>query len=327
MTSSMSKRLPIRVVAREDRVSEFAGVRLLLASLLRHAPNVTVSLYISPEEAAQLGPELRKIHPHVDMVEFEHDGGWACKPYVLLDALQTAQEDELVLWLDTDIMLLSSLEDLLTGPPEEVITAEESNPNQNLDVLKRQRLLGFPTGQPRQTTISSSVVGVRRRHLSLLNDWAKGVETEEFKHQQQIPHHQRLLFGDQEVWEAALCSKTHAETPVRILRNFNEMLQGTYTSYQPADQQRGLKAPLFVHATGNLKPWRVNKLRLTQEVFPYYDVAQEYLEALPAADRAHFQQPSFAGRLVRLVGFENYAALRRLSHRAGKFRRLTRRLK
>jgi hypothetical protein len=235
----------------------------------------------------------------------------------LQHALESADEEQLVLWLDTDIIALRPLEEaLLSVPHDVVITAEESNPNPNLRLLERQKLLDISLGSARETTISSSVVGVRKRHLPIIGEWKSGVETEAFVKQQQLPLRERLLFGDQEVWEAVLCSSGNLDLKVKILRNFNEMLQGTYTSYTPRDQRKGCATPLFVHATGNLKPWRKSRLRLAQEIFPYYDHAQSYLDALTVSERQYFEKEGLVSRAFKTIaGFEGYSRLRRLHHR------------
>lgn len=313
----------LHVVTREDRVAEFAGLRLLLASLQRFSPDVRVSAYLLSDHIAAEGERLRGIHPNVRLVPMDEVNGWACKPAVLLDALGQETSDEcMVLWVDTDIVVLRDISALAHTPQDLVLVAEESNPNDNSEVARRQSYLGLTVGAARASTISSAVVGVRHRHSALVEQWRQGVESPEFKTQQQLPHHQRLLFGDQEVWEAVICTPRFDHVGVRFLRNFNELLQATYTSHVTRRQMKQETAPYFVHATGNLKPWRASRARLTQEVFPYFDTAREYLPVLsPEFSSAFARRSTWATLLKATLGFRGYTQLRRMLHRLSMLRR------
>lgn len=313
----------LHVVTREDRVAEFAGLRLLLASLHRFSPDVRVSAYLLSDHIAAEGERLRSIHPAVRLVPMDEVNGWACKPAVLLDALaQETADDTMVLWIDTDILALRDIAALAETPRDLVLVAEESNPNDNSEIARRQAYLGLPAGSARTSTISSAVVGVRHRHRALVEEWRRGVESPGFKAQQELPHHQRLLFGDQEVWEAVICTPRFDHVGVRFLRNFNELLQATYTSHVNSDQMRRETEPYFVHATGNLKPWRASRARLTQEVFPYFDTARQYLPALSPEFSPAFARKSNSASLIKAVlGFRGYTHLRRMLHRITMLRR------
>jgi hypothetical protein len=313
----------LHVVTREDRVAEFAGLRLLLASLQRFSPDIKVSAYLLSDHIAAEGDRLKGIHPGVRLVPMDEVNGWACKPAVLLDALaQEAGDDGMVLWVDTDIMVLRDISALAQTPPDLVLVAEESNPNDNSEIARRQTYLGLPVGTARASTISSAVVGVRHRHSAMVEAWRRGVESPEFKKQQQLPHHQRLLFGDQEVWEAVVCTPRFDQVGVRFLRNFNEMLQATYTSHVTRHQMQQETEPYFVHATGNLKPWRASRARLTQEVFPFFDTAREYLPVLAPEFSPAFARKSASATLIKaILGFRGYTHLRRMLYRIMMLRR------
>jgi hypothetical protein len=306
----------LTVAIREDRLAEFAGVRLVLASLWRHCPEIAVKVYLTPEHIDLLAEQLHVIHPAAELRAFAGVSGWACKPAVLLDALGRAGDGERVLWLDTDTIVVRSLAELTAVPGDRIIVAEETNPNDNALLARRQALLGVAPGVPRETTISSAVVGVTARHRAILEHWDRLVRSEIFLAQQKLPSRARLLFGDQEILEAVLCSPEWAEVGVEILRNWRDLLQGTYTAYGPAPPPRQAGKPLLVHATGDLKPWRRSRLRLAQEIFPYFDQGQSYLAALPVEDRAAFQSRSRIARAFKACAkFEDYARLRRLLSR------------
>jgi hypothetical protein len=75
--------------------------------------------------------------------------------------------------------------------------------------------------------------------------------------------------------------------------------------------------PLFIHATGNLKPWRKSRQRVAQEMFPYFWEARPYLNALTSEERIHFEQRNKLVWLWRHLGggFATYRAVRRLLNR------------
>lgn len=310
--AAVASRSAMTVVIREDRLSDFAGVRLVLASLWRRSPESAVKVYLTAEHTARFQAELLELHPLAQFVEYSGASSWACKPSVLLDALTRVGSEERVVWLDTDIVVLRSLTALAQCEPDRMYVAEESNPNPNELLHRRQELLGIETGSARETTISSAVVGVTSRHRAVLEMWEAKVNSAPFLHQQTLTPRKRLLFGDQEVLEAVVCGRNFADLPVTILRNWQDLLQATYTSFGPARPSGQCAAPLLIHATGNLKPWRRSRLRTAQELFPYFDEAQPYLSVLPVEDRLAFRGRSlFARAFKTLATFEDYARLRR----------------
>lgn len=306
----------------EDRFIEAPGVKVLLASLHRHAPNVPVLCYLGQPFIDRYGPSLRRIHPGAQLLPYEGPSSWACKPAVLRSALATVGDDVRVLWVDCDIAVSGPLDSLLAFPSDVIITAEESNPNPNRQVQARQRALGLAEGTPRETTISSAVAGVCRQHEPLLAEWGRLVSTDLFAQQQRLPWNQRLLPGDQEVWEAVLCSAPHRDKPVHLLRNWREMIQATYTceSERPAKNRRG--DGMFIHATGALKPWRQSRLRMAQELFPYFDAARDYMDLLDEEERQHLWVRSTLACAWKSVlgGFRTYALARRGLHRLQRLR-------
>ena len=314
--------LPLTVVAHENRAGEMVGLRLLVASLARHAPDVPVVAYVPAALLADVDDSLQKLHPHSSTVPFDTDAGWGCKPTVMLHALD-AQRDPAgrVLWIDTDILAVDGLERLAAVPAETLILAEESNPNDNRKIGDRQRALGLEPGDPRVTTLSSCVVGATAAHRPLLEAWEAGVATDIFRESQAKPWGERLLPGDQEVLEAVACSATFRDTPLHVLRNHNEMVQATYTPHPPPDGERPRqRPPLFVHATGDLKPWRTRGTRLAKEIFPYFDRAKPYLHRLEPHERDAFRSTSPPARWCKALlgtnrGYRTFATLRKLERR------------
>ena len=124
--------------------------------------------------------------------------------------------------------------------------------------------------------------------------------------------------------EAVACSAPFRDTPLHVLRNHNEMVQATYSPHPPPDGERPRqRPPLFVHATGDLKPWRTRGTRLAKEVFPYFDHARPYLDRLDPADREAFRSTSPPARWAKTLlgtarGYRAFAALRKLQRRLGR---------
>lgn len=316
---------PMILVAHENRTSDMVGVRLLVASLARHSPDQPVQIFVPPALADDVQASIQRIHPQATAVPFVTDIGWGCKPTVLLQVLDAAPTpDTRVMWIDSDIIVRDSIQRLAAVPVETLIIAEETNPHDNPRLPERHKALGFEPGPPRVTTLSSCIVGVTARHRALLQAWEAGVQTDLFADMQKLPWSQRLLPGDQEVLEAVVCSAPFADTPLRVLRNHNEMVQATYTPDPPMDGHKpGQTPPLFVHATGNLKPWRTVDSRLTKEMFPYFEHAQPYLDQLEPGEADAFNPrctPAIWWK--RLLGpaaaFKSYVTLRRLQRRLGR---------
>lgn len=116
----------IHVVTREDRLAEFTGLRLLLASLQHRCAQVRVSAYLKSEHIAVEGARLRAIHPALQLVPMDEEVGWACKPAVLLHALASENcDDAMVMWIDTDMIVMRDFSELANTPADWVLSAEE----------------------------------------------------------------------------------------------------------------------------------------------------------------------------------------------------------
>lgn len=244
------------IVLCEGRVSEAAGVKLLLASLARHAPEWDVLAYLSEPLFSRIGAACVRIHPRTLLRRYNGPEDWSCKPAVLMAALDEVP-DRRVIWVDTDILVIGNLSSLARVPTQTLIVAEESNPNDNARVPLRQDKLGLARAAPRETTISSCVIGVTARHRPLLTRWQSLMSHDAFLAEQSLPPRQRRLFrGDQEVWELVLCEAEHRSVPLYWLTNDSQLVQANYTPYRRRPMLVGDER-LFVHATGDLKPWRI----------------------------------------------------------------------
>ncbi len=298
-------------------------MKLLLASLARHAPNHDVLAYISQPLLSEAGDALLALHPRCELIEYRGPENWSCKPAVLLDALR-ARPGHRAVWIDVDILVSGDLDSLASVDPQTVIVAQESNPNDNARIALRQQALQIPIGTPRETTISSCVIGVTDAHRDLLRRWQALMFNETFLREQSLPASQRRLFmGDQEVWEAVLCTPQFRHRPVHWLVNDVQMIQANFTPFRAAVPNVKHGGAMFIHATGNLKPWRKNRSRLGQELFPYFRRARAYRSILTKLERSHFRPRSPIAFLWRYVGggFASYRAVRRWIRQLGLRRR------
>ena len=297
-------------------MSDAIGVKLIAASLARHAPQWPVLAYLSEPLRSTIEAQLKSIHPNLRVLEYRGPENWSCKPAVLLQALADAPGMRL-LWLDVDILVVGDPSPLARVDNGTLIIAEESNPNDNALVARRQEVLGMESTPPRETTISSCVIGVTEAERPMLTRWQALMQHEAFLREQALPVQQRhLFFGDQEVWELVVCEASNRARPAYWLTNDSQMVQGTYTAHRRAAMPVRDHA-MFVHATGNLKPWRGGARRSGQEMFPYFWQAKPYLHVLTAVERAHFAQLSGLAWIWRhfLGGFNTYRAARRLMNR------------
>lgn len=307
--------LPLQLVLCEGRAGDATGVKLLLASAARYAPQAEVVAYLSGA-LFSMAAELEKLHPRARVVKYEGPENWSCKPAVILQAMRETQGERRWLWVDVDILIAGDLSPLSAVPADVALVAEESNPNSNGRVVPRQQALGMNVGRPRVTTLSSCVIGLTRAHQPLIEQWQQLMTLSAFVDEQAKPPAERkLFFGDQEVWEAVLCAGDQVDRPIKLLRNFREMLQATYTHHVVPLAPRGPgEHAMFVHATGNLKPWRKTPQRLTQEMFPYFRLGRQYRSALSPVERAAFTQRSAAAWTWQhlLGGFTSYRRFREL---------------
>lgn len=308
-----STALPLCIALCEGRVSDAIGVKLLLASLKAHATNVPVLAYLSRPLLSHFEADPAALHPKLTLVEYTGPENWSCKPAVLLDALERMPGHR-ILWVDVDILVAGEVSPLAGVEHETLIVAQESNPNDNARVPLRHAALELAPGAPRETTISSCVIGVTDAHRDLLVRWRTLMEHSAFLAEQALPPGARKLFmGDQEVWEAVLCEPAHASRPIRWLLNDVQMVQADYTTERASVQNVAPGGRMFIHATGNLKPWRDGASRVTQELFPYFRTARPYLGSLSEEERMHFRERSPVAYVWRRLGggFTSYRVARR----------------
>ena len=301
----------------EGRTIDAVGVKLLLASLQQHAPDFDVLAYISRPLLDACRADFSALHQRLHLIEYHGPENWSCKPVVLLDAIDRFPGKRMV-WVDVDILVAGKLSVLAAVGHDMLIIAQESNPNDNARVMMRQRALEIPVGSPRETTISSCVIGVTEAHRPLLVRWQSLMRHESFLREQAlVPENRKLFMGDQEVWEAVLCEPAHRDIPAFWLINDTHLVQANFSTYRSSIPATSRDGPLFIHATGNLKPWRKSRERLLQEMFPYFWHARAYRALLSPSEQKYFRRKSPFAWLWQHVGggFSTYRSVRRLLRR------------
>ncbi len=279
----------------EDREGADPGIRIGIASLAKHCPQVPVFLF-RPNASPDLRSWLAQF-PQCEIVTQPLSGawGWNCKPQALLQVLD--REFEEVFWLDSDMLvsrspvrLLDSLSRDTVGVAEEIATA----PKYSSDL--KTKGWGLPVGRVLTLHYSSALVRVTNQHRRLLERWLelladpRYLECKPNEHGLRPPH----LDTDQELLTALLGSEEFAHLPVFVFRNGTSLVHGGGAlAHSLTARLRGLLRwkPFFIHAPGT-KPWVIlppnaqhqekfwELRRLLQEISPYVAEAKQYADTI-----------------------------------------------
>jgi hypothetical protein len=286
-----------------------SGVRLLIASLARHSPDLAVHLFF-PNPPAEFQAFLRR-YPAVAINRHPLAGEWRSydiKPTAMRTLLTAGHDD--VLWIDSDILVTRGIRPLFADLPAGLIVATEEalcSNHGDADAL-RTRLWGFAVGRVLGCTVNTGVVRLGADHLPLVAEWARLLGTETYRAAQRLPWDQRSphLLGDQEVFTALLGSSNFTSFPVRLLWRGIDIVQffGS-TGYTVRERIGHLRRPpAFIHAQG-AKPWArvagsskagaANRfLRAYADLSPYAAAARAYPGIL-ADDRWTARPPARHG--------------------------------
>ena len=307
----------------EDRAEGETGVRLAILSLVRHCPGAPVYIY-RPLSDPGFGAWLRKF-PQVTWIPNVPEGAnsWNCKPQALKPLL--AEGFRTVVWLDSDIIITRDCRSLFLDIDDGVLViAQEpaSLPYQGTAVRTRAWNL-----EPRRAlpfTLNSSVVGVTRRHLSLLESWARLLEDPQYLACQLLPLEQRPIHmaGDQDVINALVGAPEFAGIPLHVVRSAVDIIHaGGALGYSWRERLRsvGRARPTFLHATAG-KPWlwlggepywsQRNffswQRRLLQELSPYLFESLQYRNQLDQ-NTSWMDRRTATGVVLRVLGLGHFA--------------------
>lgn len=292
------------VCAYEDRSNYYAAVKLLVLSLQRHNPGVSI-LLILPDPSNHM---RRWVCDHgVELIDTRlADGGsYNVKPSVLKEGLSRSPEG--AIWIDTDIVVNGALHTLFDVSEDTVVLTQDPS-HHAYGSSHRARSWNLSVGRELDGPFNSGVVRVTQRHLALLDDWQDLICNPDYVAAQRTPValRPRHALGDQDLISALLASERYSDTPVRMLSMPLEILQ----LQGPAEYSLGRRwqtqkhgMPRLVHAMASTKPWtlptaqpwslRHHLMRYFLDSTPYMTIAREYRDEL--GDEAPWLQtaPSF----------------------------------
>ena len=279
----------------ESRIRELTGVKLLVLSLARHCPGLSIDLTVT-----SLDPRFADwvaSHPHVRVHERpELDGmRWNVKPTLMLELLDAGHDS--VVWMDSDVITTRDFRPLLQSiAPETFVAAQDTYWGQHQGGTHRTVSWGLPPGRDLPWTALAGVVRATPAHRRLLERWKELMEDPVYLRVQDQPWYERPMhmLGDSEVLTAVLGSKEFSDVPVRLLRRGREIINnlgpaGYTVGERLYNVRHGLAA--LVPSMG-VKPWQFDNVpswsrerkRYYQLVFlelsPYVHLARQYRDEM-----------------------------------------------
>jgi len=314
------KPLPERVYCLcEDRPGAVIHLELLLLSLERFQPGSRVVLHReNPEEEVRGWPAR---FPFLSLEENRPGAapGWDCKPHVLLRHLDAGVPE--AIWLDSDLLALRSLEDLMSSlSPEVFVIAQEPRSANHGDYTTESRTAAWAleVGREIPMVLNSCILRATQRHTRLLRRWCELMRDENYRREADRPREERAayFFGDQDALSALLASPEFADIPLRVLTTGRDIIQSSgplaFTLRERWRCHFG-PGPWAVHAI-DIKPWiflqpsqtRRNGSaleRLFAETSPYTWAARHYLAQTSASRVGWMRAQSLLGGLLNLLSF------------------------
>jgi len=296
------------VCAYEDRASDVIGLKLLVASLLRHSPGLDIEITIpdAPAETRAWFEARPRVRVRTDI---EGRPGWNVKPTLLTRAL--AEGAEQAIWIDSDIIVNSDIRAIMDrAPPTAIVFAEDVFGAPRAGGTARTAGLGLAVGRRMRATANTAVVRVTGAHLELLDAWHELLEREDYLAAQRRPFQERPLWfiGDQELLTGLLGSTRFSDIPIVWLRAGPEVAHCFpppggmgYAAHQRVANVLRARTPMFVHSCCD-KPWRPpgGAPTLHFETSPYTLLAADYERDL--GESLPWTRPTlWTARLLRAV--------------------------
>jgi len=287
------QRTPVICVA-ENRTWCEPGIRLLIASLAKHSPNLTVELFypVAPASFTQWLSQYPSVKLN-SMTLPEPWRGWNIKPEAMLALLNAGYDD--VLWVDTDIIVAKDINLIYQGlSMDTVVVAEEALCSSHYDGdAMRARLWGLEIGRALPFQLNGGVVGFTKKHVGFIEEWRRVLNSDEYLEAQKLPWDQRPrhFMADQEVLTAMFCGQQYADLPLRFLYRGKDIIQYFQANcYTLRERFQNLRngMPFFIHSQGH-KVWtplpsargfKAKALNLYQRMSPYIYEARHYREVL-----------------------------------------------
>ncbi len=276
----------------EDRPSERVAVKLLIASLLAHCPDVPIDLSYPPMDETFVGWLQGKTQ--IQLRSSANAGhSWNIKPYLLLALLDEGHSE--VWWLDSDVLVTADFRTLAKSMSADTLVAcEEALYGAYNDNGMRTEAWGLPVGRRLPFSLNSAVLRITQQHRPLLQRWCELLEHPVYRQAQQQSWTQRPthLTGDQDVLAALVSSAEFADIPLHILHRGSGIIQyfgfSAYTLHERWLTMRyGL--PPFVHCQG-WKPWSERAKFRSGSGFKQWLQAL-YIQLSPYMAKARCHQP------------------------------------
>jgi hypothetical protein len=296
--SGDSGRYPL-VVVYEDRTSNLVGVKLLLLSLQRFNPELTVEVAVPGAPESFL--TWIESFPRVAVSDFDPGvRGWDVKPHLLLRHLRRGVKS--VCWIDSDIILCGDLLGRLERePPEALVATEDLWWSLGHGRKERTAAWGLAAGVAPETIVNTGVVRVGPCHIPVLEQWADLLSSLSYRAAQQTAwsHRPWHLLGDQDALTALLGSRDFTHLRYSLLKRGADIVQCFDSgSFSPAERYAAVTSrgagPVLLHAMGG-KPWdgfsslrAGRRMALTRpfgeahrQLSPYTREAARYVAELP----------------------------------------------
>jgi hypothetical protein len=284
------------ICAVEDRSNATVGVKLLVLSVSRTSPGLSIDVTVSKEMEPGLVAWAKGLG--LDNVRFRTEkswtgSGWNVKPGKLLEQLDEGQTE--VVWIDTDIIANRDLRPMLAGLSDDTVALgqEFQGRHENGGRMRAERW-GLKYGRHLPYSMNGGFLRFTHKHRAYLEKYRELLSRPEYLHSQSIPIPERQIHmvSDQDVIWALLASEEFSHHPVHYLRCGDEIIQNSGANGYNVKERlrntvRGL--PPLIHALGKEKPWHFpevpqgkrDKMELTVlELSPYVTVARRYAREL-----------------------------------------------
>src|SRR4030095_13731979 len=198
------------ICVNEDREAWEPSLRVVLASLSLHCPDMAISLFYPFANQAFL--RWLSAYPQVRLQTDGLRNGYRgnVKPQAIMQLLDAGFDE--VIWIDSDVFVTRDIRPLFHGLDEAVFVATEQMlaPNRKDDdgAGLRAQLWQFSVGRVLRTGLNSGVLRATRRHYPLIKRWWELLQSDAYqkwqrkeKEMRKRPIHMR---GDQDVLIALL---------------------------------------------------------------------------------------------------------------------------
>jgi len=301
----------------EDRPSFEPSVKLLLMSLMRHCPNLSIRLFFPP--AKQEFVSWVKPHEQVQLdveplpTAYSHN----VKPQALLHLMDKGHDD--IIWIDSDIIVTGDISHLFHElDPDVLVITEEAMCRARYDPDGlRARLWGFKVARVHPFVLNTGVIRATKSHRAFLSRWCELLESEQYAKFQRLDWRSRPphMIGDQDALTALLASEEFANVRLKILERGKDIIQyfGSHGYTIPERLSNALIAgPTFIHSQGP-KPWihnwrhgaprsvRGSWEMLYLDLSPYTLAARKYRDDL-GGDASWMRSHSILSSILRGLG-------------------------